>query len=99
MIDKTKIDKKFKIQLGDVINEYIVLKDALTRDDATMAQDQASKLVKTLKEVDMLLLLGDSHNFWMEALKTINISIETIQNSKNIDHRGKWEIFNLFCYF
>jgi len=85
MIDKTKIDKNFKMQLGDVINEYIALKDALTRDDAIMAQEQASKLVKTLKEVNMLLLLGDAHNFWMEALKTINISIETIQNSKNID--------------
>ena len=87
--DKTKIDKKFKQQLGFVVNEYIVLKDALVKGDAFKAQNQAKNIDKALKEVDMLLLLDDAHNVWMNALKAINRSIETIQNSKTIELQRK----------
>lgn len=87
--DKAKIDKKFKRQLGNVINEYIALKDALVQDDAIKTQNQANKIAKSLKEVDMLLLMDDAHNFWMDALKTLIRSIETIQNSKIIELQRK----------
>jgi len=87
--DKTKIDKKFKQQLGFVVNEYIVLKDALVKGDAFKAQNQAKNIDKALEEVDMLLLLDDAHNVWMNALKAINRSIETIQKSKTIELQRK----------
>ncbi len=96
MIDKTKIDKKFKQQLGFVVNEYIVLKDALVKGDAFKAQDQVKNIDKALKEVDMLLLLGDAHNVWMDALKAINRSLGRIQNSKNIElQRREFEDLSL----
>ena len=94
--DKTKIDKKFKQQLGFVVNEYIDLKDALVKGDAFKAQNQAKNIDKALKEVDMLLLLDDAHNVWMNALKAINRSIETIQNSKTIElQRKEFEALSL----
>ena len=84
MIDKSKIDKKFKQQLGKVVTEYIKLKDAFTDDNITLAQKEAKKVKNSLENVDMLLLLGDSHNVWMKALKPIKEAATEIQNSKEI---------------
>ncbi len=84
MIDKSKIDKKFKQQLGKVVTEYIKLKDAFTDDNITLAQKEAKNVKNSLENVDMLLLLGDSHNVWMKALKPIKEAATEIQNSKEI---------------
>ncbi len=89
MIDKTKIDLKFKKQLGKVVDSYIILKDALTQDNAVKSQSQTVQLKKVISEVDMLLLLGDAHNFWMKALKNINKNIEAIQVNTNIENQRK----------
>ncbi|MCF6295275.1 MAG: efflux RND transporter periplasmic adaptor subunit [Flavobacteriaceae bacterium] len=84
MIDKSKIDKKFKQQIGKVVTEYIKLKDAFTDDNTTLAQKEARNVKNSLENVDMLLLLGDSHNVWMKALKPIKEAATKIQNSKEI---------------
>ncbi len=89
MIDKSKIDKKFKKQLGLVVDEYITLKDALTKDDAVTAKSQVKNIKVALKNVDMVLLLGDAHNVWMKALKNINKNLESIQNNTNIEAQRK----------
>ncbi len=85
MIDKVKIDAKFKKQLGVVVDEYIKLKDALSVDDADLARNQIKNVKVALKNVDMLLLPGDAHNVWMKALKSINKNLEIIQNNTNIE--------------
>ncbi len=89
MIDKSKIDKKFKKQLGLVVDEYITLKDALTKDDAVAAKSQVTNIKLALKNVDMILLLGDAHNVWMKALTNINKNLESIQNNTNIEAQRK----------
>jgi membrane fusion protein, copper/silver efflux system len=87
MIDKSKINSKFKEQLGNVVDEYIKLKNSLANDDNTSAIKQAKSIKSAVEKVDMLLLLGDAHNVWMNALKKINEDIATIQNSKNIEEQ------------
>ena len=89
MIDKTKIDPKFKKQLGEVVDSYIILKDALTQDNAEKAQNQTVQLKKVISEVDMILLLGDTHNVWMKALKSISKNVEAIQGNTNIEEQRK----------
>jgi Cu(I)/Ag(I) efflux system membrane fusion protein len=89
MIDKAKIDVNFKKQLGLVVDEYIKLKDALTKDNADAAKSQAKKIKIALQNVDMLLLLGDAHNVWMDALKSINKNIITIESNSNIEAQRK----------
>jgi len=89
MIDKSKIDVNFKKQLGLVVDEYIKLKDALTHDDAVSAKNQTKKIKIALQNVDMLLLLGDAHNVWMDALKSINKNIITIESNSNIEAQRK----------
>ncbi len=84
MVDKSNIDAKFKKQLGQVIATYIKLKDALVNDNATRAQREAQLVKKSLDNVDMLLLLGDAHNVWMQSLNPIKAAVTKIQNSKEI---------------
>jgi len=84
MIDKAKIDKKFKQQFGKVITQYIQLKNALVDDNTAMAQKEAEQVKKTLEKVDMALLKGDAHTTWMKFLKPIKNNLSTIQNTKEI---------------
>ncbi len=84
MIDKDKIDPKFKKQLGDVVASYISLKDAFVNDNPLEAQKQAGKVQEALAKVDMILLLGDAHNEWMNNLKPIQNALKTISNTKEI---------------
>jgi Cu(I)/Ag(I) efflux system membrane fusion protein len=87
MIDKSKIDPKFKKQLGDVIDTYINLKDALFNGDFAQAKIQSEKVKKSLNNVDMLLLLGDAHNEWMKDLKILNIQVTNVINAKDIENQ------------
>ncbi len=89
MIDNTKIDPKFKKQLGNVVDSYIILKDALTQSNAVKAQSQTVQLKQIISEVDMLLLLGDAHIVWMKALKSINKNVNMIQINTNIKEQRK----------
>ena len=84
MIDKSKIDKVFKRQLGKVVTEYINLKDAFTDDNSSLAQKEAKNVQNSLKKVNMLLLQGDEHNAWMKAYKPIEEALSNISNSKKI---------------
>ena len=88
-IDKSKIDSKFKKQLGDVVDAYIGLKDALTEDNAPEAKKQAVNVKRTVEKVDMLILQGDAHNLWIKALKPINKNISNIQSDNNIEEQRK----------
>jgi Cu(I)/Ag(I) efflux system membrane fusion protein len=89
VIDKSKVDSKFKKQLGKVVDEYITLKDALIRDDSVFAKKQTTNIEEAIENVDMLLLLGDSHNVWMKGLKQINNSLKIIQSSVNLEEQRK----------
>jgi len=84
IIDKSKIDKKFKQQLGKVVSQYIQVKNALTDDNTNRAQKEAQNVKKALGKVDMSLLLGDAHNVWMNSLKPLKEASTTIQNSQEI---------------
>ncbi|MGV6845533.1 MAG: efflux RND transporter periplasmic adaptor subunit [Lutibacter sp.] len=87
MIDKSKIDPKFKKQLGNVIDTYINLKDALFNGDFAQVKVKSEKVKEALNKVDMLLLLGDAHNEWMKDLKILNLQVTNIINAKDIENQ------------
>ncbi len=87
MIDKSKIDPKFKSQLGEVIDAYINLKDLLFDGDFAEAKMQSKNVAKALNNVDMLVLLGDAHNEWMKDLKKLNLQVTSIMNAKDIENQ------------
>jgi len=86
MIDKKKISSKFKTQLGDVVASYLTLKDKMADDNSNIKTDIKS-IHDALKKVDMGLVLGDAHNAWMKALKSMNKELKSMSKSISIDEQ------------
>ena len=77
--------QKFKTQLEMSILKYIELKDALVDTDHKKASFEAELFMKSLKNIDMTLLKGDSHIYWMEQLKAMQSHADKIYTSKDVD--------------
>ncbi len=61
----------FQAQLHDVADAYLRVKDALVNSDPVSASEAAADLGERLQAVDMMLLEGDAHNFWMKQSNAI----------------------------
>ena len=83
---------QFKTQLNKMTDAYILLKDVLIEGNTTKASEKASSLINTLTKVDMKLLKGEAHIYWMEKLNEIKISSNQIVKSKEIKEQR--EVFS-----
>lgn len=86
MVDKSKVSAKFKQQLGNVVSQYLSLKDKLVNDNSDI-QSNLKSLQQSLNKVDMSLVMEDAHNVWMEALKSINKELKLLSKAVNIDEQ------------
>lgn len=75
---------KFKIQLREVVNQYLQLKDSFVKSDEQTVEAVAKKTLTALKKVDMALLNGDAHMQWMKLQKPIEDNLNGIINMKGI---------------
>lgn len=80
---KTPMD--FKMQLGKVIDNYLLLKDALVKSDENQAESAAQETLESLDGVDMALLKGDAHNQWMNLLKPTKDNLNGIIQMKGLE--------------
>ena len=77
--------KEFKAQLEQSIVKYIDLKNALVDTDPNKASLSAELFSKSLKVVDMTLLKGNAHMYWMEQLKALDSHADKIVNSEDVE--------------
>ena len=84
----------FKSQLEAFFLEYIELKDLMVLGDGQDIQKSGKALIESLDKVEMALLEGASHMFWMELLKPMESSIEIIANTNNRNQQ-RLEFINL----
>ncbi len=84
----------FKSQLVIFFLDYIKLKDLMVEGDGNNIQETAKLVESSLEKVDMALVKGDAHMFWMELLKSMQTSIEKIVGSSNRDAQ-RLEFINL----
>ena len=77
----------FKEQLDGVMSKYVELKNTLVNTDAMGASLAANMLLDEVKKVDMTLLEGDAHLYWMDQLKAINSHTELIKNSEDVEYQ------------
>ena len=80
---KTPID--FQMQLGKVVDQYLLLKDAFVTSDESAVEAAAKKTLDALNKVDMSLLKGDAHNRWMKLQKPIKDNLNGIIQMKGIE--------------
>ena len=66
MPKKLDVSMDFTMQLNNVFDQYIVLKDAFVQSDVKKANKAAQEVQEALSKVDMKLLTGDAHMQWMD---------------------------------
>lgn len=79
----------FKQQLVDATDAYLLLKDAFVTTDSLLAQQRADQLVETLDKVDMSLVKGDAHLYWMEQLEALQAHGKKIVALINVEEQRK----------
>ena len=83
IIEETPMD--FKMQLGLVMNRYLMLKDAFVDSNEKGVEAAAQKTLDALGKVDLTLLKGDAHNQWMKLQKPIEDNLKGIIQMKGIE--------------
>ncbi|GLR17340.1 efflux RND transporter periplasmic adaptor subunit [Portibacter lacus] len=87
--------EEFKDQLDQVVQSYIALKDALVDTDPKNAQNAAESVLKSLNNVDMNLVKGEAHMYWMEQNKAIKAHGAKISESEDVeDQRSQFKFLS-----
>jgi Cu(I)/Ag(I) efflux system membrane fusion protein len=82
---KLEVNMDFTMQLNNVFDQYIVLKDAFVQSDVKKANKAAQEVQKSLTKVDMKLLTGDAHMKWMDLSGNLDKQIKLIISSGKIE--------------
>ena len=83
IIKETPMD--FKMQLGKVMDHYLLLKDAFVNSSEKDVEAAAQQTLDALNKVDMSILKGDAHSTWMKLLKPIKDNLNGIIQMKGIE--------------
>ncbi|HBE41259.1 MAG TPA: efflux RND transporter periplasmic adaptor subunit [Bacteroidales bacterium] len=86
---KTSVDMDFIMQLNNLLDQYLNLKNYLVQDNSKMAIQAAGNFQKALSGVDMKHLSGDNHLKWMDLSGGIAESLTSIINSDGLEQERK----------
>lgn len=85
--DETAED--FKEQLENLLDGYMELKDAMVETNSELGQSATIKLLEESGNIDMTLVKGDAHTFWMEKLAAIKAHGNKIIDSEDVEKQRK----------
>ncbi len=92
---KSSTPEKFTKQLNELILTYFNLKDELVASDVNTTKKFSEKLNKNLENIDMTLLKGEAHVYWMKQMQLIQKYGEKITFSDDIDkQRTNFELLS-----
>jgi Cu(I)/Ag(I) efflux system membrane fusion protein len=80
---------EFKEQLKSLADRYLILKDAFVDTDHKKASEAASDFVENLQQVNMNLLTGDAHVYWMEQQEIFLAHGERVAEMEDIEDQRK----------
>lgn len=63
---------EFQQQLASAVEDYLSLKDALVASDQAQAKAVAHQLQASLQKIDMKLVQGEVHEYWMPKASALN---------------------------
>lgn len=82
-------DKRFQDQLNKAVNSYLKIKDALVLSDAKAAKTHAGEMVTFIKNVDMKLVSGQAHMYWMAEQEKILKYLKSIEANSSVEEQRK----------
>lgn len=74
----TDIHPDFKIQLGELVSQYLLLKDEFVNSNEETVEITAQKTLSALNNIDMTLLNGEAHTLWMKIKNPLEDNINSI---------------------
>jgi membrane fusion protein, copper/silver efflux system len=79
----------FKKGLGELLQQYLALQEALASDDFPSAEKAGENFASALEKMDMGLLEGEAHHIWMETLDMLNKGAGTVTLAKGLETARK----------
>lgn len=73
--------------LEKILSNYINVKDALVKSDASAASIAAKDLLNAIESVDKQAMNSTTHSQWMQSLKELKEDAEHINESNDISHQ------------
>ncbi|MEX1001093.1 MAG: efflux RND transporter periplasmic adaptor subunit [Crocinitomicaceae bacterium] len=80
-----KTPTAFKMDLAELNQAYLALKDALVNSDASLTKKRAKQLLIKLSEVDMSQVDGESHFYWMEKAQLLKDQTKQVFNQNKLE--------------
>lgn len=84
-INEADLSVQAKEGLNSLVTKYLLMKDALVRDDMSEAQEALISFKKTLAGMGMSQFKGESHNVWMQFSEKVNQTIAHAEHHQNIE--------------
>lgn len=78
---------EFKKQLKSVLENYLLIKNALVSSNIKESTKNSKLLIESLNKVDMKLVKGESHVFWMAQMKAITENTNGIIEATDISEQ------------
>ena len=90
-IIRYEVPEEFQLQLRNVFDTYIELKNALVLSNNELATKSSEMFIKNLENVDMTLLkVQEAHKHWMQQLKGIDEAIKMLSQHNDINMQRKY---------
>lgn len=80
---------EFKQQIANLTNTYLSLKDAFVATDNELSIKEVNNLLEVLPAIDMSLLKGEAHLYWMEQLSAIQAHGKKISELSDIEDQRR----------
>ena len=81
---RLKVDTRFQSQLKKVFDEYIILKDALIKDNTKTSTKASSMILKNLASINMKLIKGDDRTSWMQLSEQLKNHTRSLNSTTDI---------------
>ena len=75
----------FQRQLTELVAAYLPVKDALVASEPATAARAANEFISVLGSVDMSLVQGDAHHYWMEQLQALQAHGKQLAGSDDLE--------------
>ena len=84
---KIEVTSDFKMQLNNVYDRYLVLKNAFVESDSKKVIQSAKEVLRSVSKVDMKLVSGDAYSRWMAISGHLEEGLKSITGSRDIEEQ------------
>lgn len=84
-----KLNQDAKIAIQNIIDQYLIIKDMLVKDNYKGIDEEIIKFDEILSGIKMTLFHGEAHDYWMKKESLLRGSVKLFKESKDIEQFRK----------